>query len=108
MGRLFKLLFWVAFFGGLLLFGSYLGARARAGMVLGPRPPTMGSRHIAFLNRAADLPNRPLAWVFTFTGTAVPGAHQVKIYISPTGQVLATVPRDLAARLEAYERTRLP
>ena len=108
MGRLIKWLMWLAFIGALLLGGSYLAAWFRVGRFLGPTPPEMGTRHIAFLSRANDLPNRPLAWVVTYQPTAIPGARTVRFYVAPNGKILATVPRDLAKRLEVIERNRLP
>src|SRR5690349_23300427 len=39
--------------------------------------------------------------------TRIPGAQQVKIYVTPTGQVMHTEPADLAARVEDRKSTRL-
>jgi len=108
VGRLIAWLFWLAFIGGLLLGGSYLGAWFRVGRFLGPTPPEMGTRHIEFLNRTDDLPNRPVVWVVTYEPTAIPGARTVKFYVAPNGKIIATVPKDLAKRLETIERNRLP
>lgn len=108
MWRFIKLLLWLAFIGGLLVGGSYVGAWFRVGRFLGPNPPAMGTRHIAFLSRTNDLPNRPVVWLITYEPTAIPGARTVKFYVAPNGKILAMVPRDLDKRLEVIERNRLP
>lgn len=102
--KLFKLIVVVAFVGGLLTGASYLGARATSGKLLGSRPPNMGVRTVRFVYKGEpSLRGNPRVWEFTYAGTAIPGARKVVLYISPTGKMVATVPKDVDLRLEALE-----
>ena len=108
MGRLIKLLL-LATLAALGFAGySYLSSRFTVGQILGPNPPLSG-RTIAFPYRGVpELPGNPRAWVFTYHRSELPGVHQAQMLLSPTGQIIATRPRDLKARLLAWEKTRLP
>ncbi len=87
---------------------SYLGARFAAGRLLGAEPPLTG-RTVQFnFKGVPDLPGAPRAWVFTYTRSKLPGVTRAQIVISYTGHVIVTRPRDLQARVSAWEKTRLP
>jgi hypothetical protein len=114
MVKLLKLLLLLASIGGLLTFGSYAGARFTAGKITGSNPP-MSNRTIVFegwrpprFEGVADLPGTPRAWIIRYDRTRLPGIRRVTIYVSPTGKLIATVPRDLEARIEAWERAQEP
>lgn len=114
MARVIKLLVFLAVAGGLATAGSYLGARATAGKVVGTNPP-LSSRSITLVgwrppgfDGVADLPGNPRAWVIQYDRTELPGIRRATIYVSPTGQLIATRPRDLEARLEAWRRAQEP
>lgn len=107
MKAVVKVLVVLAFVGGLVALGSYAGARATAGKLLGNDPP-VSDRTISFAFSGVEgLPNKPRAWVFSYATNQL-GVRSVEIYISPSGKVIATQPRNLAARLEAYESSREP
>lgn len=109
MRRLIKLLFLLAVLGGVGIAASYAGAFARAGSIVGPSGRALGTRQVTLAYRGVErLPNKPIAWVFTYGPTDLPGVRQARIYISPLGQILATEPRDLDARLEAWRRAQTP
>jgi hypothetical protein len=80
---------------------SYAGARFTAGKLVGPQP-VLGpvSAHFAF-NGVRNLPSRPRAWVMAYPRATAFGRGGAEIYVSPTGELLGTKPRDLARRLEA-------
>lgn len=114
MAKLFNALLLLVAIGGLLTAGSYAGARFTAGKITGSNPP-MSNRTIAFegwrppeFAGVADLPGKPRAWVIRYGRTQLPGVRRVVIYVSPTGKLIATVPRDLEARIEAWERAQEP
>lgn len=114
MGKLFKLLVLLIGVGLLLYAGSYAGARFTAGKVVGSTPPLSG-RSIVFQGwrppsfaGVAELPGQPRAWVISYARTDLPGVRSATIYVSPTGKLIATRPRDLAARIEAWERAQEP
>lgn len=108
MAKLFKVVAVLALVAGLLTAASYLGARARAGGLLGSNPP-VGNRSIDFaFSGVASVRGNPRAWVFTYRSSQLPGVSGIRIYISPTGKLLGTEPPDLERRLEAYERAREP
>jgi hypothetical protein len=114
MAKVLKLLLLLAAIGGLLTAASYAGARFTAGKITGNNPP-LSNRTITFegwrppkFEGVADLPGRPRAWVIRYGRTQLPGTRRVVIYVSPTGKLIATVPRDLEARIEAWEREQEP
>jgi len=87
---------------------SYLGARFSAGRLLGTNPPLRG-RSVAFnFQGVQGVPGTPKAWVFTYSHSTLPGVPNAQVIISYNGRVIATRPRDLQARLLAWEKTRLP
>lgn len=108
MKRLVKWLLVLAIAAALLGSASYAGARFRVGQLVGSERP-LGGRHFAFAWKGVEeLPNRPRAWIFTFRTNQLRLRPVVKIYVSLTGDIIETTPRDLAARIEAYERSREP
>jgi hypothetical protein len=95
--KLIKWLFLIGFVGVLLAGGSYAVARFKVGRLVGPQPPLAG-RTVEFAYRGVEgLPGRPRLWVVTAT-----------IYVSPTGNLVATRPADLEARLAAWEQSQEP
>lgn len=108
MRRFVKLLLIVAFLAGCFAAYSYLGARFAAGRLLGSNPPLTGRTMQFDFQGVPDLPGNPRAWVFSYSQSTLPGVRRAQIFISYNGRVIATRPRDLQARLEAWEKTRLP
>lgn len=108
VGRLLKLLV-LATLAALGLAGySYLSARFTVGQMLGPNPPLSG-RAIVFAYRGVpELPGHPRAWVFSYERSELEGVRRAQIVVSPTGRIIATRPRDLQARLLAWQKARLP
>lgn len=108
MERYLKWLFFLALITGALALMSYMGARVTAGKILGPNPP-LSSRTIEFVYQGVpNLPGRPRAWVFTYRSSRLPGVPTAQIFVSPTGDLIATLPYDLEQRIDAWERARLP
>lgn len=104
MKRLLKWALVLALVAGALYGASYVGARARAGMLLGNKLPSLGKREIVFQYRGVrELAGHPRAWVISYGPTQINGARQITIYVSPTGTLLATMPRDLEAKLRPYQ-----
>ncbi len=96
-----KLIVVLVFIGGLVVAGSYAGARVALGKVIGPDPP-LGNRSWVFLFKGVEaLPDSPRAWVFTF-GTNKLNVRTAQVFVSPTGELLGTRPRDLKQRIETY------
>ena len=97
-----RALFLILVIAASLAGASYAGARFTAGKMIGPEPNTLGplEAHFAFAGIPA-LPSKPRAWIMAYpsaTGYVRGGAE---IYVSPTGELLGTKPRDLARQLEA-------
>lgn len=106
MARLAWLVFMAAIVGSLLAGASFAAAYFGVGNLLGAPPPNMGSRSVTFL--WDGVPNRrdhSKAWRFTFGPTHIPGAPDVTVYVSPTGNVLQAYPADLADRIKAFHNT---
>lgn len=105
MARLFWLLVIAAFVGAIVAGVSWIGAYTAVGKLLGAPPPEMGRQTTTFLWKG--MPNyrgHPRAWRFDFGPTRIPGAERVVIYVSPTGEIITTVPPDLEAKLAAFRR----
>lgn len=108
MGRYGKWLFLVVLAVGAFVVYSYAGARFTAGKLVGSEPP-LSDRTITFaFDGVAELPGRPRAWVISYARSRLPGVRRVQIYVSPTGRLIDTRPRDLDTRLDAWEKSRLP
>lgn len=108
MRRLIRWIILLAIVGGLAYGGSYVGARAAAGKFLGPEPPLTG-RQVAFAFKGAEgLEGKPRVWVFTYTRSELPGVSRAVIYLSPTGQILKTVPANLDVLMDAWEKAQEP
>jgi hypothetical protein len=103
MARLFWLAFWFALIGSLLSGASWAVAYYGVGELLGAPPPQMGVQSTTFLwDGLPQKPGHPRVWRFAYAPTSIPGAPSVRIYVSPTGQVVWTEPGDLPARLKAF------
>ena len=108
MNKLFKLLVTLGFVSGLLAAGSYAGALMTVGKLVGSSPPLAGkasSFSFAGVERAG---NRPLVWVVDYNTSRLPGVRRATLYVSATGDLIATIPPDLDSRLMAWERSREP
>ena len=98
MRALFLLLVIAAALGG----ASYAGARFTAGKVVGPGPTTLGPPTTRFaITGIPNLPGKPRAWVLAYPNASEFGRGGAEIYVSVTGDLLGTRPKDLGARLEA-------
>jgi len=103
MVRLFWYLVISAFIGALLVGASYAAAYSAVGSLLGAPPPQMGERSAELLWKGApELPGHPRVWRFTFGPTAIPGARDVKIWVSPIGKLVRTEPANLPAKLAGF------
>jgi hypothetical protein len=97
-----RALFLLFVIGAALAGASYAGARLTAGKVVGPNPPTLGpvSARFAFAG-IPNLPAKPRAWVMAYPDASGFGRGGAEIYVSVTGDLLGTRPKDLGARVEA-------
>jgi hypothetical protein len=97
-----RALFLILVVGASLAGASYAGARFTAGKMIGPGPTTLGPVEAYFaFGGVPGLPSKPRAWVLAYPGARGFGRGGAEIYVSPTGQLLGTKPRDLARQLEA-------
>lgn len=111
MKGIFKLIKWLVVLAvavGAAVGASYVGARATAGKLLGSHAPFTGRQVELAWQGTERLRGNPRAWIFTYRRSNVPGVASATIYVSLTGELLATAPQDLHARIEAWERARLP
>ena len=98
MRALFLLLVIGAALGG----ASYAGARFTAGKLVGPGPSPLGALTSRFaFEGVPGLPSKPRAWVLAYPNATGFGRGGAEIYVSVTGDLLGTRPKDLGARLEA-------
>lgn len=98
-----KALFLLLVIGMALAGASYAGARFTAGRLVGPNPSTtLGplSNRFAF-EGVPSLSGKPRAWVLAYPNATGFGRGGAEIYVSVTGDLLGTRPKDLGARLEA-------
>jgi len=106
MARLFWIIVMLGFVGAVALGISWIGAYTAVGKLLGAPPPQMGTQKTTiFWKGAPHLRGHPRAWRFAFGPTRIPGAQQVEIYVSPTGNIITTEPADMEKRIEAFHHT---
>ena len=97
-----RALFLIIVIAAALYGASYAGARFTAGKMVGPQPNSLGPPSARFAFKGiADLPSKPRAWVLAYPRARGIGKTPVEIYVSPTGELLGTMPKDLSRRLEA-------
>jgi hypothetical protein len=97
-----RALFLLVVIAGALTAASYAGARFTAGKIVGPPPTTLGPVAARFaFSGVPDLPAKPRAWVLAYPNATGFGRATPEIYVSPTGRLLGTKPRDRTQRLEA-------
>ncbi len=93
---------------GVLVAVSYVGARARAAVFLGSPLPDLGPRVIVFnFDGVAEFTGKPKAWTVTYGPGQLSRTPQIQIFVSPTGRLIGTLPRDLQTRISAYRVRRL-
>ena len=109
MGRLVKWVFTLAFIAAIALGASWAAAFYRAGALIGTNTDAFPARQVTLAYRGTErLPGKPIAWVFTYSPTKLPGVRVARIFVSPTGTVIATEPKDLPARIDAWARAQIP
>jgi hypothetical protein len=97
-----RALFLLLIIGTALTGASYAGARFTAGRLIGPRPSALGPLTARFaFTGVPNLPSKPRAWILAYPRATGFGKGGAEIYVSVTGDLLGTKPRDLARRLEA-------
>jgi hypothetical protein len=97
-----RALFLLLVIGTALAGASYAGARFTAGKTVGPDPTTLGPLTTRFaFNGVPNLPSKPRAWILAYPQARGFGRGGAEIYVSVTGDLLGTKPRDLAHQLEA-------
>jgi hypothetical protein len=97
-----RALFLIIVIAAALAGASYAGARFTAGKMIGPGPSPLGpvSARFAF-SGVPNLPSKPRAWVLYYPNARGFGRGGPEIYVSPTGDLLGTKPRDLVRQLQA-------
>ena len=97
-----RALFLLLVIGTALGGASYAGARFTAGRVVGPTPTTLGPAATRFaFTGIPNLSAKPRAWVVAYPNASGFGRGGAEIYVSITGDLLGTRPKDLGAQLEA-------
>jgi hypothetical protein len=86
-----RALFLLLVIGTALVGASFAGARFTAGKMVGPGPTTLGPADTRFA----------FTWVVAYPEASGFGRGGAEIYVSVTGDLLGTRPKDLGARLEA-------
>ncbi|HEY7682649.1 MAG TPA: hypothetical protein VH879_08410 [Gemmatimonadales bacterium] len=106
MARLLWFIFMLAVGAALLAGASWAAAYTGLGDLLGAPPPEMGTQSTSFLwHGLPGVRGTPRVWRFAFSPTRIPGAPEVRVYVTPTGHVVLTEPSDLAERLKAFHNT---
>ena len=109
MGKFIKRLFILAFICVLLYGGSYLGARTVTGRMLGSAASDMGTRDIRFTyDSIPGIKGKQPMWVFSFNGTKLNGVRNAKIYLTLTGNVIVTTPRNLQTLIDQAAKSKEP
>ena len=109
MGKFIKRLFVLAFVCGILYGASYMGVRSVAGRLLGSSAADMGTRSVELtFDSIPGIKGKQPVWIFSYTGTKLTGARNAKIYMSLTGHLILTTPRNLGALVEQAAKSKEP
>ena len=107
MGRILKWTVILVMVAGLLTAGSYAAARFRVGQILGPEPPNMGQRTITLgFDSIPGASKKRFVWSFSWSPTPWTGRRPVRIWVTLSGEVLRTDPRNLDALVEQYYKAK--
>jgi hypothetical protein len=105
IARIIWYLFLLAVAAALLAGASWMAAYYTVGDLLGAPPPEMGDQSTTFAWQGlSKVRGHPRAWRFAFGPTRIPGAPTVRIYVSPTGHLLATEPENLPDLLRDFRK----
>lgn len=97
-----RALFLLLVIGTALAGASYAGARFTAGKMIGPGPTALGPVKARFAYKGIpNLPSKPRAWILAYPQARAFGRGGAEIYVSVTGDLLGTKPRDLANQIAA-------
>jgi hypothetical protein len=100
-------IFLLVVIGAGLYCASYAGARFTAGRVVGPDHPGLSPATARFaFEGISNLKAHPRGWIISYPATASFGVREAQVYVSPTGELLGTLPSDLAQRMDDAERSR--
>ena len=106
MASLIKLVLLLAVVAAVVAAASWGVALHRVDVLLGDPPPEMGTQATTFLwDGLLHVEGRPKVWSFAFGPTRIPGARNVRIYVSPLGKLVQVEPADLAARVKVFHAT---
>jgi len=106
MAALIKLILALAAVAAIAVGVSWILAYNRVAQLLGDPPPQMGKQTTTLLwDGAPEVAGNPRVWRFAFSPTLIPGARNVRIYVGPLGQLVETVPSDLAVRVKVLHNT---
>lgn len=103
MWRLIKFVVILALLVGAAGAISFAGAFMKMKDYLGPNLPPLGPRTSTFIPRAENLDDKPV-WQFQYSNTQMQGLQAFTVFVSPTGNIVATIPPNLNTRLERYRR----
>ena len=102
MGKLIKFIGLVALVAALAGGGSYAAAYFAQGKIAGV-DDVLGQRAVKLNWEGVDsLPGKPRAWVFTYSGGKLQGLRTATIWVTPTGTLIATKPKDLRDRVDHW------
>jgi hypothetical protein len=108
MRRIIRGILWLTLLVVVLAGTSYIAARAKVAVFLGSPLPELGPRDIRFnFDGISQVAGNPRAWTFTYGPGQLPGTPQFQVFVSPTGRLVGTLPRDLQARIERFQNQRL-
>jgi hypothetical protein len=106
MAWLFKWILILALCAAVVVGVSWVLAYSRVAQILGSPPPQMGSQTTTFLwDGMPQVAGRPRVWSFSYAPTLIPGARNVRIYVTPMGHLVQTEPADLTARVKQFHNT---
>lgn len=108
MKRFFKWFAILAFLGLIATGISFMGMRLKVGQLIGDADFAFVQRSVRFAKDSIPGQGERYVWAVTWGAVRLPGIRTATVWVSPTGNVIATDPADLEARIAAYERSREP
>ena len=108
MKRLFKWFALLTFLGLIATAISYAGMRFKVGQLIGDANHEFVQPTRSFGKDSIPGIGVRFAWTVKWGAVRIPGTRTARVWVSPTGKLLATDPANLDARIEAYQRSREP
>ena len=108
MKRFLKWIAILVFLGLIATTISFAGMRFKIGQLIGDANHEFVQRSVSFGKDSIPGIGERMAWQVSWAAVRLPGTRRARVWVSPTGTIIAMDPANLDDRIEAYQRSRDP